>query len=99
MTDSKKVLDDLLYTIKSLPQNPVTKLDEVNTILHVYAVREEIKKTTDEKYLEDCRWLLNELEIHLKELQRKSDKRWLSYSPLEDLINKGCDRTISRFYF
>jgi len=99
MTSSKEILDDLLDTIKSLPKNPMSELNEVNTILHIYAVREEITKTTDEKYLQDCRWLLNELEIHLKELQRKSDSKWLSYSPLEDLINKDCDRTISNFIF
>ncbi len=108
MTDSKKILDNLYELSKSFPQkslesvaesNPITKLDEVNTILHIYVVREEIEKTTDEKYREDCRWLLQELEIHLIELQRKSDSKWLSYSPLEDLINKDCDRTISNFTF
>lgn len=99
MTNSKHILDNLYELSKSFSQNPITKLDEVNTILHIYAVREEITKTTNEKYREDCRWLLNELEIHLKDLQRKNDSKWLSYSPLEDLINKDCERTISNFTF
>lgn len=73
MTSSKEILDDLLDTIKSLPKNPMSELDEVNTILHIYAVREEIEKTTDNKYKKDCSRLLKELEIHLKELQRKSE--------------------------
>ena len=41
---NKEVLDQLSETIKNIPQHPVTKLDEVNTILHIYAVREEIAK-------------------------------------------------------
>lgn len=57
--------------METLPQNPVTKLDEVNTIIHIYAVREEIKKATDEKYKQDCQKALNELEIHYRELSRK----------------------------
>lgn len=95
MTSSKKILDDLLNTVKSFPKNPVTQLDEVNTILHIYAVKDEIAKSVDERYNEDCTQLLKELEIHLKELQRRSDSKWLSYSPLEDLINKDCEKTIN----
>ena len=105
MTSSKKMLDALFFTVKSLPQHPVTKLaerqatpvfgDEANTVLHILAVREEIERTRDDKYLEDCQVLLAELEIHLKELQRKSDIKWLSYSPIEELITRDCDRMIS----
>lgn len=54
----------------------------MNTILHIYAVREEIEKTTDDKYKKDCSRLLKELEIHLKELQRKSEN-YLYYSMAE----------------
>lgn len=99
MTSSKKILDDLLNAIKSIPKNPVTQLDEVNTILHIYAVKEEIAKSIDEKYKEDCTQLLKELEIHYQELSRKSDNKWLAYSPLEDLINEDCERTVCRFNF
>jgi len=99
MSESKKILDNLDSTIKSISQNPITQLDEVNTILHIFAVKEEIAKTTDEKLKKDYQWLLNELEIHLEELRRKSDNKWLSYSPLEEIINKDCERTLSRFTF
>ena len=91
MTDSKQILDNLYKLKKSLSQkslegvaesNPITKLDEVNTILHIYAVREEIEKTSDEKLKRDYQWLLNELMIHLKDLQRKSEN-YLYYSMAE----------------
>lgn len=71
MTNSKQILEDLYLLKKSLPQNPVIKLDEVNTILHIYAFREEIAKSNDEQYKEDCRKALIELEKHYQELQRK----------------------------
>lgn len=67
-----KILDDLYKLKKSLPQNPVTKLIEVDTILHIYAVKEEIRNTTDEKYREECQKALTELEKHYQELQRKN---------------------------
>lgn len=67
-----KILNDLYQLKKSMPQNPVTKLDEVNTIIHIYAIREEIQNTTDEKYKEDCQKALIELEKHYQELQRKN---------------------------
>ena len=78
MTSSKKILDDLSLAVKSIPQHPATKLDETNTILHILAVREEIERTRDDKYREECQVLLAELEIHLKELQRKSNTKHLS---------------------
>lgn len=71
MTNSNQILNDLYKLKKSMPQNPVTKLDEVNTILHIYAVKEEIARSNDEQYREDCQKALIELEKHYQELQRK----------------------------
>jgi len=51
--EGKKILDNLYDTIKSIPQNPITQLDETNTILHIFAVKEETDKTTDEKLNKD----------------------------------------------
>ena len=36
MTSSKQILDDIYQLKKSLPQNPIAKLDEVNTNMFVY---------------------------------------------------------------
>lgn len=90
MASSKEILDnlyELLYELKkSIIPNSIIQLDEVNTILHIYAVREEIDKTTNEKYKQDCRGLLNELEIHLTELQRRNDRN-LSHQSMSEFIN------------
>lgn len=71
MTDSNQILNNLYELKDSMPQNPVTKLDEVNTILHIYAFKEEIRNTTDEKHKEECQKVIIELEKHYQELQRK----------------------------
>lgn len=61
MTSGKQILDDLYQLMKTLPQNPIAKSDEVNTTIHIYAVKEEIKKATEEKYIQDCQEVLVEL--------------------------------------
>lgn len=88
MTSSKQILDDLYQLKKSLPQNPIAKLDEVNTILLIFATKEEIAKTTDEKMKKDCQGLLAELELHYQELGRKNISNY-RYNPLEETIKRN----------
>ena len=85
MAKSNKILDDLYKVIKSISGNPITKLDEVNTILHIYTIKREIKNIKDEKLLKDCHWLLSELEQHYQDLQRKNSTR-LTYEEYEQSL-------------
>lgn len=71
MAESKKILDNLYQIIKNIPQNPIAKLDEVDTILRIYTVKQKIENTNNEQLLKDYRWLFNELESHYQGLQRK----------------------------
>ena len=64
--ESNQILNDLCQLMKTLPQNPVTKLNEIYTILLIFAI-----KTTDEKLKKDCQSLLSDLNIHYQKLSRK----------------------------
>lgn len=86
MSEANQILDDLYRLTKSLPQNPIAKLDEVNTVLHILATKKEIEEATDDKLRDDYQWLLNELEVHYQELSRKSLTR-LSYENYKDSFN------------
>lgn len=79
--------------MKTLPQNQVTKLNEVDTIIHIYSFKEEIKKATDEKYRQNCQEALKELKIHYQELSKKSIS---NYSPLEEIIKRDCETYLLR---
>lgn len=85
MAKSNIILDDLYKVIKSISGNPITKLDEVNTILHIYTIKREIKNIKDEKLLKDYHWLLSELEQHYQDLQRKNSTR-LTYEEYEQSL-------------
>lgn len=75
MSEAKQILNNLYQLKKSMPQNPVTKLDDVNTVLHILAVKKKIKEAADDKLKKDYQCLLDELEIHYQELSRKGDAR------------------------
>lgn len=82
MTKSNKILDDLRQAIQSIPkiaENPIAKLDSVNTVLHIYAIKEKIDKTKDEKLIKDYQWILGELVRHYQTLQRKDENSIYSY--------------------
>jgi hypothetical protein len=72
MSEERWILSDLCQVTKNLRQNPVAKLDEFNTVLLIVATKKEIENTTDDKLKDDYQWLLNELEVHYKELSRKT---------------------------
>lgn len=88
MSEANKILDDLYQLKKSMPQNPMAKLDETNTVLHILATKKEIEEATDDKLKKDYQYLLNELEVHCQELSRKSLTR-LSYEDYAAQFQKG----------
>lgn len=88
MSEANQILDDLYRLTKSLPQSPMAKLDEANTVLHILATKKEIEEATDDKLKKDYQWLLHELEVHYQELSRKSLTR-LSYEDYATQFKKG----------
>ena len=74
MSEQNQILNNLFQLRKSLPQNPVAKLDETNTILYILATKKEIEKATDTKLKNDYLWLLNELETHYQTLNQKNNR-------------------------
>lgn len=72
MSEQNQILDKLLQLRKSFPQSPLAKLDETNTILHILATKKKIENATDDKLRNNYQWLLNELEAHYRELERKN---------------------------